>query len=155
MANANTGWLVNAIFNYLQVHKGRVERKEISTATLRNYVKPIRLYCEQMDIPVPWKKLLRGMPKGRRYANDRAPTLDEIRRVLAYPDRRIRSIVCVMTSSGIRLSAWNYLKWKHIIPDTFNMSIAIQAVAWISLGSGIFVLLVMKETRMVSSVMRK
>lgn len=115
-ADTNTSWLVNAIFNYLQVHKGRVERKEISTATLRNYVKPIRLYCEQMDIPVPWKKLMRGMPKGRRYANDRAPKLDEIRRVLAYPDRRIRPIVCVMTSSGIRLSAWNYLKWKHIVP---------------------------------------
>jgi MFS family permease len=33
------------------------------------------------------------------------------------------------------------------IADTFNLSIAIQMVAWISLGSGIFVLLVMKETR--------
>lgn len=40
------------------------------------------------------------------------------------------------------------------IADTFNLSIAIQTVAWISLGSGIFVLLVMRETRMVSSVMR-
>ena len=119
-ANTNITWLVNAIFRYLQVHKGRVERKEISTATLRNYIKPIRLYCEQMDIPVPWKKLMRGMPKGRRYANDRAPTLDEITRVLAYPDRRIKPIVCVMSSSGIRLSAWDYLKWKHIVPLSKN-----------------------------------
>jgi MFS family permease len=32
------------------------------------------------------------------------------------------------------------------IADTFDLNIAIQTVAWISLGSGIFVLLVMKET---------
>jgi len=34
------------------------------------------------------------------------------------------------------------------IADAFDLNIAIQTVAWISLGSGIFVLLVMKETRM-------
>jgi integrase len=113
---ADFNWLLNAIFKYLQGHKGRVERKEISTATLRNYVKPIRLYCEQMDFPIPWKKIMRGMPKGRRYASDRAPTLEEIKKMLAYPDRRIRPILYTMTSSGIRLSAWDYLKWKHIVP---------------------------------------
>jgi MFS family permease len=34
-----------------------------------------------------------------------------------------------------------------LIADVFNLNIAIQVVAWISLGSGIFVLLVMRETR--------
>ena len=34
------------------------------------------------------------------------------------------------------------------IADAFNLNIAIQIVAWISLGSGIFVLLIMRETRM-------
>jgi site-specific recombinase XerC len=63
---------------------------------------------------------MRGMPKGRMYANDCAPTLDEIKRVLAYPDRRIKSVVCVMSSSGIRLSAWDYLRWKHILPLSRN-----------------------------------
>ena len=33
------------------------------------------------------------------------------------------------------------------IADVFDLNIAIQAVAWISLGSGIFVLVVMRETR--------
>jgi MFS family permease len=33
------------------------------------------------------------------------------------------------------------------IADVFNLNTAIQAVAWISLGSGIFVLVVMRETR--------
>ena len=34
------------------------------------------------------------------------------------------------------------------IADAFDLNTAIQTVAWITLGSGIFVLLVMKETRM-------
>lgn len=29
-----------------------------------------------------------------------------------------------MTSSGIRLSAWDYLKWKHIVPVSRNDQIA-------------------------------
>jgi hypothetical protein len=33
------------------------------------------------------------------------------------------------------------------IADVFDLSIAIQVVAWISLGSGLFVLLVVRETR--------
>jgi MFS family permease len=41
------------------------------------------------------------------------------------------------------------------IADTFNLTIAIQTVAWISLGSGIFVLLVMQETRMIGTTIRK
>ena len=33
------------------------------------------------------------------------------------------------------------------IADIFNLSIAIQSVAWVALDSGIFVLVVMRETK--------
>jgi len=68
------------------------------------------------EILLPWKRITRGLPKARRYADDRAPTLDEIQKIIEYPDRRIKAIVSTMASSGIRLGAWNYLKWKHITP---------------------------------------
>jgi hypothetical protein len=115
-AKADRTWLVNNIVKYLQAHKSRAERKEITGSTLRNYIKPIKLFCEQMDITISWKKVMRGMPKGRRYANDRAPTIDEISRLTQYPDRRIKPILLTMASSGIRLSAWDYLRWKDISP---------------------------------------
>ena len=130
-AKADLNWLINAVFKYIQNYKDRVDRKEISSATLRNYVKPIRLYCDQMDIQMPWKRLMRGVPKGRRYANDRAPTIEEIKRILSYADRRIKPIIYTMTSSGIRLSAWDYLKWKHIVPvSRGNQIVAARIVVY-------------------------
>ena len=81
-AKSDINWFANNILKYLQIHKNRVERKEITGSTLRNYIRPIILFCEQMDIDIPWNKITRGMPKGRKYANDRAPTIEEIKRML-------------------------------------------------------------------------
>jgi hypothetical protein len=35
---------------------------------------------------------------------------------MAYPDRRVKVIVLILISSGIRVGAFDYLKWKHVIP---------------------------------------
>ena len=115
-SNADSKWLVNNVIRYLRVQRNRVERREISASTLSGYIKPIKLFCEQLEISLPWKRITRGMPKGKRYANDWIPTVDEIKRIIEYPDRRIKPIVFTMASSGIRLGAWSYLKWGHISP---------------------------------------
>jgi hypothetical protein len=109
-------WVFSCIVRFLQHQKERVEREEITGATLRNFVKAIKLFCEMSDIPVSWKKISRGLPKTRRYADDRAPTIEEIQKISEYPDRRIKGIVYTMTSSGIRLGAWDYIRWKHVEP---------------------------------------
>jgi hypothetical protein len=57
-----------------------------------------------------------GLPKSRDSANDRAPTIEEIKKLVEYPDRRIKVIASVMISSGIRLGAWDYFGWKNVIP---------------------------------------
>jgi hypothetical protein len=56
------------------------------------------------------------MPKFRPYSNDRVPTIEEVRKLCEYPDRRIKAIVYTMASSGIRIGAWDYLRWEHVIP---------------------------------------
>ena len=69
------------------------------------------------DLTLKWKKIARGLPTGRKSANDRAPTLEEIQKLVEYPDRRIKPIVYVMVS-GIRIGARDFLRWKHVTPIT-------------------------------------
>ena len=61
------------------------------------------------DIQVKWNKITAGLPKERKYAEDRAPTIEEIQKLIEYPDRRIKAIILIMVSSGIRLGAWDDL----------------------------------------------
>jgi len=112
----NVNWVFTNILKFVLFHKERIHKKEISGATLINYLKAIKLFCEMSDLSINWKKITRGLSRGKRYANDRIPTLTEVRKIVEYPDRRIKPIVYTMCSSGIRLGAWDYLKWKHIIP---------------------------------------
>ena len=70
------------------------------------------------DMVLGWKKIARGMARVRKAANDRAPTLEEIQRMIEDPDRRIKPIVYTMASSGIRIGAWDYLRWEHVSPTT-------------------------------------
>jgi hypothetical protein len=76
-------WVFNSILKFVLAEKQRVESKKITGGTLRNSVKTIKTFCEVTDVLIPWKKITRGLPRVKRYADDRAPTLEEIRKILA------------------------------------------------------------------------
>jgi hypothetical protein len=44
--NNNSQWVFNSLIKFVQFHLDRVNRKEITGATVRNYVKSIKLFCE-------------------------------------------------------------------------------------------------------------
>jgi integrase len=119
---------LDCIVRFLAQQKGRYDQREITAGTLRNYYKPIRVFCEANDITINWLKIIRGLPKPRKFAQDRAPTNDEIRKVIEYPDRRIRPIVLMMSSGGFRVGAWDYLKWGHVEPIVQNGKIVAAKV---------------------------
>ena len=106
-AREDLNWAFASVMKFITYQKDRAERKEISASTVPNYYKPIKLFCEMNDILLSFKKISRGLPKERRSGNDRAPTLEEIRKIVNYPDRRMKPIIYTMTSSGIRLGAWD------------------------------------------------
>jgi hypothetical protein len=114
-------WAFNCILKFVLEEKIRVENKEITGGTLRNSVKTIKTFCEVTDVLIPWKKITRGLPRVKRYADDRAPILEEITKITEYPDRRIKPIVYTMASSGIRVGAWDYLRCRALIPTAKNI----------------------------------
>jgi hypothetical protein len=50
--NDNT-WAFNSILKFIQLLKERVDRKEITSGIIRNYVKSIKLFCQMADISIP------------------------------------------------------------------------------------------------------
>jgi hypothetical protein len=104
------------LMRYIIFHEERIERKEISSGTLRNYIKAIKLFFTMNDILVNWDKIKMGMSTVNQTSNDRIPEIPEINTLFGYHDIRIKPIVLTMLSSGIRVGAFNWLKWKHVIP---------------------------------------
>ncbi|MFZ0326973.1 MAG: hypothetical protein WAL66_06675, partial [Nitrososphaeraceae archaeon] len=107
--------------------KERIDRSEITAGTLRNYVKALKLFCRMNRITISWDLIARSLPKVKQYANDRIPTVEEIRKLIQYPDRRIKLIVLLSVSTGIRVGAWDYMKWKHVKPLKDEKGIVLAA----------------------------
>jgi hypothetical protein len=84
----DVNWAFNNVLRFIHFQKERVDRKEITGATVRNYAKSIKLFCDMSDIPIPWKKITRGLPRGKKYADDRIPTLEEIKKVNRVPGQK-------------------------------------------------------------------
>jgi len=114
-AKAQPKWAQETIVEYLLKEKERVARKEIGPSTVGNVKKPVKLLLEMNDVSeINWKKISRILPRGRRYALDRAPTIDELRLLVENSELRFQAILVTMASSGIRIGAWNYLDWGHV-----------------------------------------
>jgi hypothetical protein len=56
-------WAFNSILKFIQLLKERVDSKEITAGTIRNYVKSIKLFCQMADISIPWEKITRGIQR--------------------------------------------------------------------------------------------
>ena len=103
---------------FIMFQKERITRNEIVAITVHNYIRSFKLFID-MNFgmpPINWKKITRGLPSRREIGNDRAPTIQEIQKIIEYPDRRIKPLILCMVSGGFRLGSWDYLKWKHVIP---------------------------------------
>jgi len=78
-------------------------------------------------INIAWDIVSRSLPRAKQHANDRIPTVEEIRKLIEYPDRRIKTIVLVSVSTGIRVGARDYMKWKYITPLTSDNNALLAA----------------------------
>jgi hypothetical protein len=73
----STGWLLANILKFIQYQREKFERKEIAAGTVKNYYQAVKLFCDMNDIPIPWKKIRKGLPRVRKFADDMAPTIED------------------------------------------------------------------------------
>ena len=66
-----TDWLLANVLRFLQYRREKFERKQIAAGTVKNYYQVVKLFCDLNDIPIPWKKIRKGLPRVRKFANDR------------------------------------------------------------------------------------
>ncbi len=70
-------WLKISLIRVFEYQKERARKNDIAFSTVFNYYKAIKLFVDMnFDTPViNWKKISKGIPSGRKSANDRAPTI--------------------------------------------------------------------------------
>jgi integrase len=98
------------IISFISSLNLRAEKREITPATVGNSLKAVRLLLEMNDVSLNWKKIRRVLPKARRYAIDRIPTIDEMKEIIEAADQRGKALTLVFASSGIREGAIEDLK---------------------------------------------
>jgi integrase len=98
------------VMSFIATQKARVEKGEITGATISNFLKAIRLLLEMNDVYLNWKKIRRILPRSRRYSVDRIPTLEEIRQILDAADVRGKALTLLFLSSGVREGAIEYFQ---------------------------------------------
>jgi integrase len=63
---------------------------------------------------IDWDIINKMLPSVKRHANDRPPTVEEIRRLLVHADLKLKCAILLLLSSGMRNGALDFLKWGDI-----------------------------------------
>jgi len=97
------------------------KEKETSASTvalIRNGVKKF------LDVNkaegIDWNYIDDCIPEKKRYGEDRAPTSEEIRRLVNAAELRMKCLILLLCSSGARIGALPYLQWRDIKHLEFN-----------------------------------
>ena len=116
LARADLDVASNVIAAYIKEDKKQVEQGKISSQTIPNHIKPIKVLLDSNRIPVHWKSLNKLLPRRESKSKDRAYTREEIQKMLEVTnDITDKVIILLFSSGGFRLEAWDYFTWKDVI----------------------------------------
>ncbi len=107
--------------------------KDSSPSTLAFHRDSLRRFLEVNRVGgVDWKHVSEFLPPQKKSGQDRAPTADEVRRVLDVASLRMKCLVLYLCSSGARIGSLAYLRWR----DVQEIEIEGQRLARITIYEG-------------------
>jgi integrase len=96
----------------------RLRKNSVSGSTIQQTMGAVRrfLVASRAHKEINWEELSQHMPKAKKIGRDRSPSVEEIRQLLGHCTPRLRCVILIMCSSGIRIGAFDYLKWRDVEP---------------------------------------
>ncbi len=115
LAQKNPNLAMDIIATYIKEEKKLVESGALSSGTLENHIKPIKILLDANRVPIHWKSLRKLYPRRQNSVEDRAYTKQELQKMLDNAhDLTDKVIITLFSSGGFRLEAWNYFTWKDL-----------------------------------------
>jgi integrase len=104
-------WAERLIIDYVEARK-----QTVTGATIITVRDALKHFYEMNDYynGINWPKIVKMMPKTRKVGSDRAPTVDEVRRMVESADLRLRCAILLLSSTGIRVGAVDTLTWGDV-----------------------------------------
>src|SRR4030095_9288013 len=76
-----------------------------SFPAIRNYITPIKTYYQINDVVLNIKKIDRFIPEYKRRRKDKPYTHEQIGKLLSIADERMKAVILLLCSTGIRICA--------------------------------------------------
>ena len=111
LLNHDARTIEEQIISYL-VHLRTNQKLSYSSLALRLAV--LRRFYEMNDVVINWKKVSNYLGENIKLFKDRAYTTEEIQRLLTRADERIRVVILLLASTGMRIGAIPSLKLNHL-----------------------------------------
>ncbi len=101
------------IIDYIEHRK-----PDVSGATINITIASLKHFFAMNDAgeAINWTRVSKLVPRARRTGSDRAPTTEEIRKMVQAADIRTRCIILMCVSSGIRVGAFEGMCWGDLTP---------------------------------------
>jgi hypothetical protein len=125
-ARTDAPWAERYLSDFILGEKGRVSEKtgrRVTALTILNCLEPVRRFCETNKVHLEWEELRSQLPKPRRVARDRPPSLAELRKFMEIAHPRERFVMPAIVSSGGRvglfhhpqaLGGWGFMELQHV-----------------------------------------
>jgi integrase len=84
-------------------------QKEVASSTLMNPIRAVKAFLKDQEALLNWKRIEKKGPVPNKVANDRYPTHEEIRKLLAVCDLKMSAVALLLASSGMRVGAFDFL----------------------------------------------